>query len=108
MLADRIGRRTTIILGMTGSAVGFIALGLASTLVLIGIAAAVCGLAIDLYRPAVSAIVADIVPSEHRPRAFGLIDWGLNIGVGVAAVAGGFLAQHDARRASMVAAAKTL
>lgn len=95
MLADRIGRRTTIILGMTGSAVGFIALGLASTLVLIGIAAAVCGLAIDLYRPAVSAIVADIVPSEHRPRAFGLIYWGLNIGVGVAAVAGGFLAQHS-------------
>ena len=54
-----------------------------------------CGFAIDLYRPAVAAIVADIIPSEHRARAFGLIYWGLNIGVGVAAVAGGFLAQHS-------------
>lgn len=95
MLADGIGRRATIILGMTGSAVAFIALGLAPTLVAIGIAAAVAGLAIDLYRPAVAAIVADIIPSEHRARAFGLIYWGLNIGVGVAAVAGGFLAQRS-------------
>jgi MFS family permease len=95
MLADRVGRRATIIAGMTGSAVGFIALGLAPTPVAIGIAAAVCGLAIDVYRPAVAAIVADIVPSEHRARAFGLLYWGLNIGVGVAAVAGGFLAQHS-------------
>jgi MFS family permease len=95
MLADHIGRRVTIIVGMTGSAVGFIALGLAPSLLAIGAAAALSGLAIDLYRPAVAAIVADIVPSEHRARAFGLIYWGLNIGVGVAAVAGGFLAQHS-------------
>jgi MFS family permease len=95
LLADRVGRRTTIIAGMTGSAVGFVALGLAPNLVAIGIAAAVCGLAIDLYRPAVAAIVADIVPSHHRPRAYGLLYWGLNIGVGVAAVVGGFLAQHS-------------
>jgi MFS family permease len=95
LLADRIGRRTTIIAGMTGSAVGFIALGLAPNLVAIGGAAALCGLAIDLYRPAVAAIVADIVPSENRPRAYGLLYWGLNIGVGVAAVVGGFLAQHS-------------
>ncbi len=95
VLADRVGRRTTIIAGMTGSAVAFIALGLAPTLLVIGVAAAAAGLAIDLYRPAVAAIVADIIPSEHRARAFGLIYWGLNIGVGVAAVAGGFLAQHS-------------
>ena len=95
MLADRIGRRATIILGMTGSAVAFVALGLAPTLPVIGIAAAAAGLAIDLYRPAVAATVADIVPSEQRPRAYGLIYWGLNIGVGVAAVAGGFLAQRS-------------
>ena len=95
MLADRAGRRITIIVGMSGSAAAFIALGLAPTLLAIGIAAAVCGLAIDIYRPAVAATVADIVPPEHRARAFGLIYWGLNIGVGVAAVAGGFLAQHS-------------
>ncbi len=95
MLADRIGRRFTIILGMTGSAAGFIVLGLAPTVAVIGMAAAVCGLAIDLYRPAVAALVADVVPTADRPRAYGLLYWGLNIGVGVAAVAGGFLAQHS-------------
>lgn len=75
VLADRVGRRTTIIVGMTGSAVAFIALGVAPTLLVIGVAAAAAGLAIDLYRPAVAAIVADIIPSEHRARAFGLIYW---------------------------------
>src|ERR1035441_3292713 len=75
MLADRVGRRTTIIAGMAGSAAGVLRLGMAPTLVAIGIAAPVCGLAIDLYRPAVAAIVADIVPSEHRARAFGLLYW---------------------------------
>jgi MFS family permease len=95
LLADRVGRRFTIILGMTGSAAGFIVLGLAPTLVVIGIAAAICGLAIDLYRPAVAAIVADVVATPDRTRAYGLLYWGLNIGVGVAAVAGGFLAQHS-------------
>ncbi len=95
MLADRIGRRFTIILGMTGSAAGFIVLGLAPNIALIGIAAAICGVAIDLYRPAVAALVADVVPTADRPRAYGLLYWGLNIGVGVAAAAGGFLAQHS-------------
>jgi MFS family permease len=95
ILADRIGRRFTVILGMCGSAVGFIALGLAPTVLTVGLAAALCGLAIDLYRPAVSAIVADLVPSENRARAYGLLYWGLNLGVGVAAAAGGFLAQHS-------------
>jgi Major Facilitator Superfamily len=93
-LADRIGRRFTIILGMTGSAAGFIALGLAPNIAVIGIAAAICGLAIDVYRPAVAALVADVVPTADRPRAYGLLYPGLNIGVGVAAVAGGFLAQQ--------------
>lgn len=95
MLADRIGRRFTIILGMTGSAAGFIVLGLAPTIAIIGMAAAICGLAIDLYRPAVAALVADVVSTADRPRAYGLLYWGLNVGVGVAAVAGGFLAQHS-------------
>ncbi len=95
MLADRIGRRFTIILGMTGSAGGFIVLGLAPNIALIGIAAALSGVAIDLYRPAVAALVADVVPTAERPRAYGLLYWGLNIGVGVAAAAGGFLAQHS-------------
>jgi MFS family permease len=95
MLADRIGRRFTIIVGMTGSAAGFIVLGLAPSIALIGIAAALCGVAIDLYRPAVAALVADVVPTADRPRAYGLLYWGLNIGVGVAAAAGGFLAQRS-------------
>jgi MFS family permease len=95
MLADRIGRRFTIILGMAGSAAGFIVLGLAPNIALIGVAAALCGVAIDMYRPAVGALVADVVPTADRPRAYGLLYWGLNIGVGVAAAAGGFLAQHS-------------
>jgi MFS family permease len=43
-------------------------------------------------RPAVQAIVADLVPADDRPRAFGLLIWAINIGFSVAMVLGGTLA----------------
>jgi MFS family permease len=64
-------------------------------LVLIGIAAFLSGLAIDLYRPAVSAMIADLVAPEHRPRAFALLYWVINLGVAVAGITGGILATRS-------------
>lgn len=91
-LADRMGRRATLVLGMLGSAGALLGLGFVSSLPLLAVFAAVTGLFLDLYRPAVSALVADLVPAAQRPRAFGLLYWAVNVGVSVAAVLGGALA----------------
>ncbi|MPZ62532.1 MAG: MFS transporter, partial [Propionibacteriales bacterium] len=94
-LADRFGRRMTLIAGMAGTAAAFVLLAAVRDLVLIGVAAALAGLVLDLYRPAVAAIVADLVEPRHRPRAFALLYWAINLGVAVAGVAGGYLATRS-------------
>ncbi len=94
-LTDRIGRRATLVASMLGTAAAFMLFAAARGLVLIAIAAVVAGLMIDAYRPAVSALVADLVPSERRPRAFALLYWAINLGVSVAGVAGGLLASRS-------------
>ncbi|WP_116209689.1 MDR family MFS transporter [Streptomyces olivoreticuli] len=94
-LADRFGRRFTLVTGMIGTAFSVILLMLAPNLLLIAMAAAMVGLTADLYRPAVSAMVADLVPAENRARAFGLLYWAINLGMGAAGLLGGALAQRN-------------
>jgi len=94
-LADRLGRRATIVGGLVGSAVAFLALGAARDLRALIVAAAFAGLVMDLYRPAVAALVADLVSPADRPRAFGLLYWAINLGVSVAGVLGGLLAERS-------------
>lgn len=55
-------------------------LGLVSRTATITVAAMVTGLLYEMYRPVVSATVADVVRSEDRPRAYGLIYWAAWIG----------------------------
>jgi MFS family permease len=94
-LADRVGRRATLVLGMVGTAACFMALASVRQLALIAVAATVTGLLLDVYRPAMSAAVADLVPAQARPRAFALIYWAINLGVAVAGVLGGVLADRS-------------
>lgn len=94
-LADRIGRRATLVIGMTGTAACFMMLASVRHLALIAVAATLTGLLLDVYRPAMSAAVADLVPPHARPRAFALIYWAVNLGVAVAGVLGGVLADRS-------------
>jgi MFS family permease len=93
-MVDRIGRRVTLVVGMLGTAVCLLGLGFSTALVPLALFAAASGLMIDVYRPAVSALVADLVPPGDRVRAFGLLYWAVNLGVSVAAVLGGALASR--------------
>jgi MFS family permease len=92
VLADRIGRRATLSGGMLATAVFMLALGYSTSLPAILLSMFGLGLVIDVYRPASNALVADLISPEERPRAYGLLFWGINLGYSVGMTAGGWLA----------------
>ena len=93
-LADRIGRRRTLILALVVGALAMLHLAFARSVPHITFAALLLGLLGDLYRPAVSAAIADMVPSKDRVRAYGLLYWAVNLGFAVGSAAGGALASY--------------
>lgn len=91
-LADRIGRRPVLVGSMLGGAAVMVALGL--TRPLAGIAALTFALGAigEAYRPAVAALIADVVPERDRLHAYGLLYWAVNLGFALAPVLGGLVA----------------
>ncbi|GIH25577.1 MFS transporter [Acrocarpospora phusangensis] len=92
-LADRVGRRATLTGGMLASAATMLALGYSTSVPGIVAGMFVLGVVVDAYRPASQALVADLVSPVDRPRAFGLLFWGLNLGFSIAMITGGWLAE---------------
>ena len=91
-LADRYGRRRTLLLGLLGSAATLLVVGAAQTFPALCVAVFVFGIFADMFRPASNAAIADLVPDAQRPRAFALVFWALNVGFAVATLLGGVLA----------------
>jgi MFS family permease len=96
-LSDRIGRRPTLVASLIGGGASMFVLGLMTGVAGITVAAIGTGLLYEMYRPVVSATIADLVPAEGRPHAYGLIYWAVNLGASVAALLGGVLAAHSYR-----------
>jgi MFS family permease len=105
VLADRIGRRPTMAGSLLGGAAMMMALAEARGVAAIAAAAGGLGLIGELYRPAVMAYVADVVPARDRPRAFAFIYWAINLGFATAAVVGGLLAEWSYRALFLIDAA---
>lgn len=91
-LADRVGRRLTMLICFFGTAAALILLGSAREMVMIWVAAFLVGLLGDLFRPAVQATVADLLQPTERVRAYGLLFWAINLGFSVSTVSAGVLA----------------
>jgi MFS family permease len=68
--ADHVGRRATIALSMYSSAIVMLALSRAGSLAAVVPLTALAGLAAESYRPASSALLADLVPQGRRVTAF--------------------------------------
>ena len=94
-LADRLGRRPVLLMSLLISPMAMIALGFARAVPLIGFFTLVLGFFTDLYRPALSAAIADLVPSSARTRAFGYQNWAVNLGFSLAPILAGFMAHYD-------------
>ncbi|MFD0329386.1 MFS transporter [Streptacidiphilus monticola] len=70
------------------------AMGLARAPWLIAVLAALLGFTSNAARPAIQAVMADVVPTADRVRAYSLNYWAINIGFAVSAAAAGFIAAH--------------
>ena len=106
-LADRIGRRPTMLLGFVWGGFAMLIVPFADSHVAIGAAALHLGLAGDLYRPAIQAAVSDICTPVQRPRAYGLLYWAVNLGFAGATAMGGLLARRGFGMLFVIDAATT-
>lgn len=92
LLADRIGRRNTIVLSMLGGAALTLSLVWVEGLWPIVSVVMLLGFFGELYRPASSALVADLVAPEARVAAFSVYRMTINIGFAFGLALGGVLA----------------
>ena len=95
LLADRVGRRATMVAGLVLGAFSVAALAFARAPALLALFAFLAAATGDLYRPAMSAAVADVVPPADRPRAYGLVYWAVNLALSVGLVIGGLVAERS-------------
>jgi MFS family permease len=94
-MADRIGRRYTIVASMILSAVSMLALSQARAYPAILILSFTTGLCAELYRPAATALLGDLVPPEQRIAAFGMYRFAINLGFAAGPATAGFLANKS-------------
>ncbi|MER6614796.1 MDR family MFS transporter [Streptomyces xantholiticus] len=89
MLTDRWGRRPTMISMHLAGGAGAAALAVVSSAWGIAVVVLLMGVAMQAVRPAISAMIADMVPEPDLRRAYALNYWALNLGFAVAALGGG-------------------
>jgi len=91
-LADRIGRRRTIVLSMFSSAAVLVGLWQARGLGMTVALAALAGMTAEMYRPASAALLADLTPPGRRVSTFAMYRMSINLGYGMGPAAAGFFA----------------
>ncbi|MET8678500.1 MFS transporter [Streptomyces sp. NPDC004647] len=95
VLTDRLGRRPTLLVSQTCTAFAVALLGFMEHPMAIAAVAFLVGMASNASRPAVQAMMADIVAPEDRVRAFSLNYWAINLGFAVSSAVAGLLAEHS-------------
>ncbi|MDG4534075.1 MFS transporter [Streptomyces sp. AV19] len=95
VLTDRLGRRPTLLAAQLGTSASVALLGFMHDPVTIAGVAFLVGVASNSSRPAVTAMLADIVRPEDRLRAFAINYWAINLGYALSAVMAGLVAQYS-------------
>src|SRR5581483_877135 len=93
VLADRWGRRRTLLLAHFGGAALLYALGLVHAVPVVTVLVTLIGLSQGAPGPAFVAAIVDVVPEPDRQRAFNLQFWAFNLGLTAASLLAGLLAE---------------
>jgi MFS family permease len=94
VLTDRIGRRTTMLLGLVLGGSCVLGIAFASDVRLLFVLAFLDGAMQQLFHPACNAAIADVVPPEHRPFAYGRMYWAANLGLSIGFAVGGVVPER--------------
>ncbi|MBF0628040.1 MAG: MFS transporter [Magnetococcales bacterium] len=105
-LSDRIGRRPTLLMGLAGSALSYLAYGMADSLWVLFAARAAAGI-MGANIAVAQAAMADLSPPDQRSKAMGLIGAAFGLGFILGPAFGGWLAHFGLTTAPLVAAAIT-
>ncbi|WP_329328199.1 MFS transporter [Streptomyces luteogriseus] len=108
VMTDRLGRRPTLLIAQSSTAASVALLGFVRDPVAIAGVAFLVGMASNASRPAVQAMMADIVRPEDRIRAFSLNYWAINLGFAVSSMAAGFIAEVSYRAGFLIEAGMTM
>ncbi|WP_433214059.1 MDR family MFS transporter [Dactylosporangium sp. CS-047395] len=108
VLADRWGRRPTLLLAHFGAVAVLCGLIVARPIPAIAVLAALLGVMHSMPGPAFVAAIVDVTPADDRSRAFNLQFWAFNLGMAVASVLAGALAEVSFTLLFSVDAAGTL
>ncbi|MFD9301600.1 MDR family MFS transporter [Streptomyces sp. NPDC060048] len=108
VLTDRLGRRPTLVAAQASTAFSVALLGFMEQPAAIAVVATLVGMTSNASRPAVQAMMADIVRPEDRVRAFALNYWAINLGFAVSSMVAGFIAEYSYLAGFLGEAALTL
>jgi MFS family permease len=97
VLTDRLGRRRTLLLSLLGSGGLAVLMGLLPSPRLFAPLLVAFGFIADLYRPAASAVIGDLLPSSERASGFAGLRMAVNLGWASGTALGGLLADWDWR-----------
>jgi len=102
MLADRIGRRPVLLASLGLMAITFLMYFFAYNFTTIVILAFVDSFVGSMYMPAANAMVADMIPSKDRPRAFSMMRIAWNTGIVLGPVLGAVIVASSSIRVLFV------
>jgi MFS family permease len=97
LLTDRLGRRLTLMVSLFGSGALAIGMGFAPSLAVFVPLLVGFGFLADLYRPAASALIADVLPSDQRAVGFAGLRAAVNLGFSFGVMIGGVVADWSWR-----------
>ena len=97
VLTDRLGRRRTLLLSLFGSGLLAVAMGLAPSARQFVPLLLAFGFIGELYRPAASAVIGDLLPSSERASGFAGLRMAVNLGWAAGTALGGVLADWSWR-----------
>ena len=107
-MADRLGRRRTILVGLVGCAAAQLGIAAAPDLAVAAGCAIQLGLAFELYEPPSQAMIADAVQPSGRAAAFTLLTTALAVGNTGAGLVAAIVGRSDLRWLFVVDAASCL
>lgn len=107
-LADRIGRKPTMLLSCVGAAISMLLLSQAEAIPALAALTFLTGLTAAMYGPAVGALIADLVPPHLRVRAYSCQRLAINLGFACGMATAGFMAKQSFAILFIADAATTL